>query len=304
VIIPDGVLAALPFEALVMGGMATWKEGAHGNYPDGLQYVGDVYPISYYQSITALTLARTLGKKTAPGKRLLVMADPVFSSEDDRVKTMSVKKKQKLLASLPQKLMSIKSEIGLAFPRLQRTGDLGESLKKLYSGRIDLFTGMKARKDLLFRKRLTGYGGIVFATHGYFGTDLPGIQEPVLALTLLDQPKGKDGFLRMTEVMGLQLNADVVALTACQTGVGRRISGEGTMNMGRAFQYAGAKSVLMSMWSVAEISSVKLVESFFKRLKEGKSKLEALTLARKEIREAGYDHPFFWAPFILVGEVD
>jgi CHAT domain-containing protein len=60
---------------------------------------------------------------------------------------------------------------------------------------------------------------MVFATHGYFGKDLPGIQEPVLILTLVDQPKGQDGFLRMSEVMGLKMNADVVALTACQTGL-------------------------------------------------------------------------------------
>ncbi len=95
-----------------------------------------------------------------------------------------------------------------------------------------------------------------------------------------------------------------VNLTACQTGLGRQISGEGVMGMGRAFQYAGAKSVLMSLWSVAESSSVMLVESFFRHLKDGKSKLEALRLARMEIKEAGYDHPFFRTPFILVGEVD
>jgi CHAT domain-containing protein len=82
------------------------------------------------------------------------------------------------------------------------------------------------------------------------------------------------------------------------------ISGEGTMGMGRAFQYAGAKSVLMSLWSVSEKASVNLVENFFKHTKEGKSRLEALRLARKEIRDKGYDHPFYWAPFILVGEVN
>ena len=74
--------------------------------------------------------------------------------------------------------------------------------------------------------------------------------------------------------------------------------------MGRAFQYAGAKSVLMSLWSVEESSSVDLVEGFFRHIKEGKNKLEALKLARDEIRKAGYDHPFFWASFILVGEVN
>ena len=93
--------------------------------------------------------------------------------------------------------------------------------------------------------------------------------EPVLVLTLV--PAGTDGFLRMTEVMGLNMNADIVALTACQTGLGKRTAGEGTMGMGRAFQYAGAKSVLMSLWSVSEVASVNLVKSFFQNIKEGKA---------------------------------
>jgi len=89
---------------------------------------------------------------------------------------------------------------------------------------------------------------------------------------------------------------------ACQTGLGKKISAEGTMGMGRAFQYAGAKSVLMSLWDVEEAASVELTERFFKHLKEGKPKLEALKSAREDIRKQGSDHPFFWAAFILVGE--
>lgn len=76
------------------------------------------------------------------------------------------------------------------------------------------------------------------------------------------------------------------------------------MGMGRAFQYAGARSVVMSMWSVAEFSSIQLVQAFFKYLSSGKGKPEALRLARQEVRNNGYDHPFFWAPFILTGEAD
>jgi len=72
--------------------------------------------------------------------------------------------------------------------------------------------------------------------------------------------------------------------------------------MGRAFQYAGAKSVLISLWSVSETSSVNLVESFFKHVNEGKNKLEALRIARDDIRKAGYDHPFFWAPLFWWGQ--
>jgi CHAT domain-containing protein len=137
-------------------------------------------------------------------------------------------------------------------------------------------------------------------THGYFGKDRPDINEPVLVLT----PPGRDGYLSRTEVMGLNINADIVALTACQSGLGRPTPGEGTLGMGRAFQYAGAKSVLMSLWSVSERASVELVKSFFQNIKDGKRKSEALALAREKIRKEGRDHPFFWAAFILVGEVD
>ena len=304
VIIPDGILAILPFEALVVSGKPDWKEDTAGPYPKGVTYLGDVYPISYYQSITSMTLARTLRSKEKPGSKTLVVADPVFEVEDARLKSASAKDRRKVLAALPEQLMSIKDQCGITFPRLAKTSELAESIKKLNPGKTDLFTGMQAKKSILFDKPLTEYGSIIFATHGYFGTDIPGIREPILAMTLVDQPKDQDGFVRMTEVMGMKLNADVVALTACQTGLGNNLAGEGVMSMGKAFQYAGAKSVLMSLWSVAESSSVDLVTSFFKHLREGKNKLEALKLARDEIRKAGYDHPFFWAPFILVGEVD
>src|SRR4030042_3210724 len=97
---------------------------------------------------------------------------------------------------------------------------------------------------------------------------------PFLALTKV--PPGTDGFLRMSDLVSLKMNADVVALTACQSGLGKDLSGEGVMSMGRAFQYAGAKSVLMSLWSVAEESSVKLAENFFRYRKTGMTKLESL----------------------------
>jgi len=103
-------------------------------------------------------------------------------------------------------------------------------------------------------------------------------------------------------VMDLKLNADMVALTACNTGVGKNLTGEGVMGMGRAFQYAGARAVLMSLWSVEDKSTNLLTEQMFTNLKAGKDKLTALRQARSELRKAGYRHPFFWAGFILVGE--
>jgi CHAT domain-containing protein len=192
----------------------------------------------------------------------------------------------------------------MKFHRLPLTRDLTDAIQALYPRETDALTGWNANKATLLHLRLEDYRRIVFATHGYFGFEIPLIREPVLALTLVDQPRGSDGFLRMTEVMGLNLNADVVALTACQSGLGRSAAGEGIMSMGRAFQYAGARSVLMSLWSVSERASVDIMKCFFRHLKEGKNRLDALALARTEIRRAGYEHPFYWAAFVLVGEVE
>ena len=304
IVVPDDSLGLLPFEMLVLNDSGKIITGREHPTIQGAEFFGDRNPISYYQSITALTLTRTFRTVKKTGEKRLIMADPVFGPEDSRLKDMEQQRRVVVLKSLPDKLMSIKNERGITFRRLPLTGELGKSLKDLDPKKTDLYVGMKASKPVLFKQALNRFGSMVLATHGYFGKDMPGIQEPVLILTLPGQPEGQDGFLRMSEVMGLKLNADVVALTACQTGLGRRLTGEGTMGMGRAFQYAGAKAVLMSLWSVSEKSSVKLVESFFRHLKDGKSKMEALNLARKEIGDEGYDHPFFWAGFILAGEVN
>jgi tetratricopeptide (TPR) repeat protein len=322
IIVPDDCLGVLPFEMLVLnsGGevSAEIKTDPVTGKPkvrarvSGADFFGDRHPISYYQSITALTLARNHAKPSGSQKKMLVMADPVFELKDKRAQVVRSTghlsaEEQRLYKELYRKMAGTKESGGggLYFGPLPLTGKLAEDLRRTHGGDCRLYTGLDANKRDFLEKLAPGlpeYHNVVFATHGYFGKDLPGIKEPVLVLTLV--PPGTDGYLRMSEVMGLDLKADMVALTACQTGVGQRLSGEGTMGMGRAFQYAGAKSVLMSLWSVAEDSSVKLVESFFKHRKDNKSKLEALKLARKEIRDQGYDHPFFWAPFILVGETD
>jgi len=304
IIVPDDSVGSIPFEALVLNSSGEVKWDKKYPYVSGAEFFGDRNPISYSHSLTALTLERTLRSRERPGPRRLVMADPVFDADDTRLTQNRLETKPRVSAPVRDKLMSIKNETGLKFPRLKLGSELGEFLVNLEPGRTDLFIGKKASKPVLLDLDLTKYGSLVFVTHGYFGKDLPGLLEPVLALTMVDQPEGEDGFMRMSEVMELKLNADMAALIACQTGLGRRISGEGTMGMGRAFRHAGARSVLMSLWAVYEQSSVKLVQSFFKNIKAGKKKLQALRLARKQIRAEGYDHPFFWAAFILVGEVD
>jgi len=307
IVVPDDSLGVLPFELLVLN-----KSGKNATdrtipYVTGAEFLGDRNPISYYQSITALTLVRAFGKGKTAAKKTLVMADPVFQLNDARAQRQRSETKvagvegrfyRELMAAVEEGKLG-----GVSFSRLSLTRDLVSDFQKSNKDDCDVYAGLDMSKEIFLNRiapRLRDYDKIVFATHGYFGKGLPGINEPVLVFTLV--PPGTDGYLRMSEVMGLNMNADIAALTACQTGLGREISGEGTMGMGRAFQHAGARSVLMSLWSVEEESSVHLVGSFFKHMKEGKGKIESLKLARDEIRKAGFDHPFFWASFILVGE--
>jgi len=309
IIVPDDCLGVLPFEMLPLNDGGKIAADKKIPYATGAEFFGDRNPLSYWQSITALTLARTYGKQKSSKGKLLVLADPVFQMKDARCqepqKTTRIAGAEANLYRGLMVAMEDGSMHGAVFPRLQLTSTLAENLAMMYQGGAECHVGLQASKERFLKQvapGLVNYDKIVFATHGYFGKNLPGIREPVLILSLV--PPGTDGFLRMSEVTGLKMNADMVALIACQTGLGQRISGEGTMGMGRAFQYAGAKSVLMSLWSVSEKTSTDLLESIFKHMKEGKSKLESLKLARDEIRKQGFDHPFFWAPFILVGETD
>jgi CHAT domain-containing protein len=307
-VIPDGILALLPFEALVAGGKPVWKKGGNGYFPSGVTYLGDIHPISYYQSLTALTLGRKLPKKDKPAERLLVFADPVFQRHDPRArkakKTTIARKENEFVIKL---MKAAQRTAGGAFnlSRLPDTAELADRLRALFGDAGDVYTGFDASKKKLLEEiapDLDKYGTLVFATHGLINGRLIGLLEPALALTTV--PAGTDGFLTMTEVMELNLNADLAALTACQTGLGKTTAGEGVMSMGRAFLCSGARSVLMSLWSVSEEASVALMKNFFTNAKHGMSRRDAWEKARKDLRAAGYEHPFFWASFVLVGEVN
>ena len=185
------------------------------------------------------------------------------------------------------------------FPRLEKTVEIAKGIKKLFGRNSTILIGKKAKEEDIVELDLSNYKYITFATHGILDKTVPYIKEPALVLTQVGNSEEYDGFLTMSEIMGLKMNAEVVALTACETGIGKNIRGEGVMGMGRAFQYAGCGNVLMSLWSVAEDATVSISNAFFKNLKEGEEPKEALRLARAEIRRRGYEHPFYWSAFIL-----
>jgi CHAT domain-containing protein/tetratricopeptide (TPR) repeat protein len=139
-----------------------------------------------------------------------------------------------------------------------------------------------------------------FAAHGLLDEDHPDLSG--LQLTHAGD-SAEDGLLQVREIFNLQLRADLVVLSACQSGLGREVSGEGLIGMTRAFLYAGASSVVVSLWQVDDVSTSDLMVGFYSQLKAGLDRSDALRNAKLELIERSrYWHPYFWAPFILVGK--
>lgn len=115
----------------------------------------------------------------------------------------------------------------------------------------------------------------------------------------------EDGVLQMNEIFNLDLKADMVVLSACQTGLGKVVGGEGMIGLTRAFMYAGTPSVVVSLWNVNDRFTAEFMGSFYRHLKAGTSKVEALRQAKLEMFRSdipAYRFPYYWAPFVLVGK--
>jgi CHAT domain-containing protein len=141
---------------------------------------------------------------------------------------------------------------------------------------------------------------IHFATHGFLDE-----KRPELSGLVLSRGAGsrEDGLLQVYEIFNLELDADLVVLSACDTGLGAMVSGEGLIGVTRALLYAGARSVVVSLWQVDDDSTPDLMISFYRHLDQDADKAESLRLAKLEmIRQGRFSHPFYWAPFILLGE--
>ncbi len=302
IIVPDDILEVLPFESLIVQLKPESKmvSGKHGPYPEGVEYLADCKHISYYYSATFLRLTRESAKNSKPSKSVFMMADPT-----DREKPQGfarAKTQDELL--LQAKNEGWGDDMQSLFDPLPHTRELTNRIKALYpDGRF--MVGTDANKDNL--AGIENHKYVVFATHGILANGLPHLLEPALLLSsgkaAGNETWWQKHFLTMSEVMKLDLSCENATLSACTTGLGRSAKGEGVMSMGWAFQYAGAKSVLVSLWSVDESSTVLLTGRYFENLKKGMDKMAALNDARSELRQKGYDHPFYWAPFILIGEI-
>jgi CHAT domain-containing protein len=180
----------------------------------------------------------------------------------------------------------------------------------------DVYLQARATESNLKHLKLNGYRNLLFATHGLLAGEFgPGTQ-PALVFSFVGDPEN-DGLLEMGEILGLDFNADPAVLSACNTasGSGGDDRGEGFAGLTRSFMYAGTRGLLVTQWSVESSSAKMLVEATFSKIRQGHPKAEALALAKRELitsnallafgpnLRVAVAHPFFWAPYILVGEL-
>jgi CHAT domain-containing protein/Tfp pilus assembly protein PilF len=278
-IVPDGVLYYLPFESLTSG--------------DG-KLMLERHSISYAPSSSAyVNLTQELNHPAAPSgrKELLAYANPALGA----LATQAV----------PQPAAIVRSVYrggGFHFAPLPNAEREVQDIARLYPPNLrNILIGPAATESSIKNEKLTDYRYLHFATHAFLDEQTPTRSGIVLSqLNTGDE----DGILRMNEIFNLQLDADVVVLSACQTGLGKLIRGEGLVGLTRAFLYAGSPRVVVSLWEVNDVATAEFMKSFYQHMNGGAAPSLALRQAKLDMLHSGpaaYRYPYFWAPFTLVG---
>jgi CHAT domain-containing protein len=161
----------------------------------------------------------------------------------------------------------------------------------------------RANRATATSDELSDYRIVHFATHGLLDSEHPELSG--LALSLVDeQGRSQDGFLRLHEIFNLRLPVELVVLSACQTGLGKEVKGEGLVGLTRGFMYAGASRVVASLWQVNDAATAELMKRFYRRmLQDGMRPAAALRAAQIEMwKKPQWQSPFYWSGFALQGE--
>ena len=310
-VVADGALNYVPFEALL--------KSADGSDFASLAYLVKSNEIIYAPSASVVGAIKQQRAKTN-NRAVLVIADPVFNSNDARAKKGATPPAgdaevrglgiqaslTDVAGSTPAPAANGGAMEGLPLARLNGTRVEADQIAKLVKasgGQADVWLDLDASEENLGTRDISKYRVIHVATHGLLDAERPQFTGVVLSLV---GNKTRDGFVRTDEVFNLHLGSPLVMLSACETGLGREKRGEGVMGLTRAFMYAGAPTVGVSLWSVADKSTADLMTDFYQRLLN----TSAATTTSGALRGAQlamisgkkYSAPFYWAPFVLVGD--
>jgi CHAT domain-containing protein len=261
-------------------------------------------------SASTLTILREEVKERKPAeKTVAVLADPVFNSSDERVKGLRGGGTSSIDNALPRAIQRTARDLGLndaelTIPRLPGTRREADQILTLVPrSQSKAAFDFAANRQTAASKELGEYRYIHFATHGFLNSLHPELSGIVLSM-VDDKGNPQDGFLLAHEVFNLKLSAELVVLSACRTGLGKEVRGEGLVGLTRGFMYAGAPRVVVSLWSVSDEATAELMARFYRgMLSEKLRPAAALRAAQISLmKESRWQSPFYWAAFTLQGE--
>jgi CHAT domain-containing protein len=287
VVVADGILQYVPFAALSL----------RANRPVILDHELISLPSASSFAVHRQNLAN---RKAAP-KTLAVIADPVFSLNDARLKggALSEPSGTRIIEHLPGSSNNQLSIPRLPFTRWEADQILAVAPRESSMKALDF----RANRSVATSDELSKYRYVHFATHGYLDTTSAGLSAIVLSL-VDEQGRPQNGFLRTLDIYNLKLPAELVVLSACETGLGKDVRGEGLEGLTRGFMYAGARRVIVSLWNVNDKATASLMQRLYAgMLRMNKTPAAALRAAQIEmLRTRQWQSPYFWAAFVMQGE--
>jgi CHAT domain-containing protein/tetratricopeptide (TPR) repeat protein len=299
-IVPDGALQYIPFHAL--------------GDPDATAATTATllakHEIVYQPSASTLgAIVRETAERKVGSHTVAVFADPVFEVSDPRVKrahtgaTPESDESKNVRKALRDIGLSID---GVEIPRLLASRQEAEEIVSSAPWRSAMkAVGFEANRSRVLTGDLADYRIVHFATHGLINSEHPELSGIVLSL-FDENGRSQDGFLRLHDIYNLHLRADLVVLSACSTGLGKDIRGEGLIGLTRGFMYAGASSVVASLWKVDDEATAELMKHFYAGMFT-KQLTPAAALREAQLhmsRDKRWGAPYYWAGFVIQGRYD
>ena len=294
-VVTEGMLQWLPFAALPPPD----KEGPQDFLISDHEFVS-------LPSISALAAIRAESKPTSPRRGIVVFADPVFTSNDARMRNNDVQTAQSFANTQQPVFRGLEEATrGGKLRRLTHASEEADLIVAAASNAAWVVEGFEASREKVMSDQISNYSILHFATHGIVNTEHPELSGIILTMI---KPDGSptDGFLQLHDVFNLKLAADLTVLSACDTGLGKDVRGEDIIGLTRGLMFAGSRSVLASLWEVDDQATAVLMGHFYKAmLQDGLPPAAALRFAKEEVRKnPAWSSPFFWAGFVLQGEYD
>ena len=301
-IVGDGALQSIPFAALPIPrlGNSDTCRGDACVAPTPMLVNHEI--VSLPSASTIAVLRNELKDRKPAPKTLVAIADPVFEPNDPRLKKAGENSSSS--SSTSTEATRSAREMGVNLQRLEYTRKEAEAILALVPDNQQFSAfDFAANRTTATKPDLSQYRIIHLATHGLLNTINPELSGVVLSL-LDENGADTNGFLRLNDIFNLNLPAELVVLSACETGLGKDVKGEGLVGLTRGFMYAGAKSVTVSLWNVSDTATSILMTKYYQQmLDKGVNPVAALRAAQLEMMKTEqWKAPYYWAAFMVQGE--